>query len=197
MTRLHTALAVVLAAALVLAIPVATQAADGESGSEGFSLLRVPKVQADLKMTEQQKVQVLALSMELRNPKELGKQLREILTPTQLQRLKQIRLQVEGPAAINSHETATALGLTREQRQKLKTIQQEVAERMRDIFRSMKDLTVDERRAKMPETLEKLQRFRTEATERALAVLTPEQRAKLDKMQGKKLNLDASPQRRP
>jgi Spy/CpxP family protein refolding chaperone len=197
MTRLHTIFAVVLAAFLGMAVPVWAQSSGSgrESGSEGFSLLRVDRVQKDLKLTEEQKVQILALTMEARDPKTLGKRIGEILTPPQLRRLKQIRLQVEGPAAINSNEVAGNLSLTKEQRQKLKSLQDEVIAKMHEASLALKNLTADERRAKMPQILERMHDFRKEMMERTLDVLTPEQRTKLDKLQGQKLDLEADADR--
>jgi Spy/CpxP family protein refolding chaperone len=193
MIGLRTTFAIALAATVWMAAPVWAQSGSsgGESGSEGFSLLRSERVQKDLKLTEEQKVQVLALSMDARDPRALGKKVGELLTPIQVRRLKQIRLQVEGPAAINSHEVATALGLTKEQRQKLKSLQEEVVVKMREVSLAMRGLTTDEKRAKMPEVLDKMHDFRKETMERTLDVLTPEQRTKLEKLQGQKLDLDS------
>jgi Spy/CpxP family protein refolding chaperone len=166
----------------------------GDSGSEGFGLLRVQQVQRELKLTDEQKVQILALSMELReNRGNLSKKLSDILKPEQLQRLKEIRLQVEGPAALNSHEVAMKLGLNREQRTKLKAIQDEIRQAMQEAMQGLKDLTVDERREKMPELLEKMRRVRTETTEAALNVLTAEQKKDFEKLQGTKVDLGPPP----
>lgn len=162
----------------------------GQNSNEGFDLLRVAKVQRDLQLNEQQKVQILRLSMEMRKARfNMKKKLGEILDAQQLQRLKQIRLQVEGPAGINSHEVAMALGLTREQRMDLKALQGKIREDITIIFQEVRGLTVDERRAKIPEIVRKIQEIRVTTTQKALDLLTPKQREEFDAMQGKKLNL--------
>lgn len=162
----------------------------GQNTSEGFDLLRVAKVQSDLQLSEQQKVQILGLSMEMRNARfNMKKKLAEILDPRQLQRLKQIRLQVEGPAAMNSHEVAMDLGLTREQRMDLKILQNQIRVDITIIFQEVRGLTVDERRAKLPEIVRKIQQIRVEKTQQALDILTPKQRKEFEEMQGKKLDL--------
>ena len=163
----------------------------GENSSEGFGLLRIPKVQNDLQLSEEQKVQILALSMEMRNTRfNMRKKLAAILMPEQIQRLKEIRLQVEGPAGMNTHEVAMALGLTRAQRMKLKALQDQIREDIEIIFQGVRGLTVDQRRTKIPEIVRKIQLIRIETTQEAIQMLTSRQREKYEEMQGKKLDLD-------
>jgi hypothetical protein len=119
--------------------------------------------------------------------------LAEILDPTQLKRLKQIRLQVSGVHGINSHEVAMALGLTRTQRHSLTEIQEEVRHRVMNVLQELHGLTADERRAKMPNIVKRLELIRQETTADALRQLTPEQRTQLEKMQGLDLQLTVSP----
>ena len=186
-----------MAGILSAAVAVFAQSTDrrgNENSDEGFGLLKVEQVQRDLHLTDEQKVQILALSMELReNRANLSKKIADILTPEQYKRLKQIRLQVEGPAAINSHEVAMKLGLTKEQRKSLKVLQEQIGQEARDIVASLQGLTADERNAKKIEIYTKIETLRARRTEDALAILTPAQRKEFEQMQGPKLDLGALP----
>jgi hypothetical protein len=156
----------------------------------GFGLLRIPEVQQDLGLTDAQKVQVLALSMEMRGGHgDAGKKLESALRPEQIRRLKQIRLQVDGPAGLLGSEVASALELSPEQIRQLKALQDHVRDTVRQAFQDTKDLTQEQRRAKMPELFEKLQQVRKETSDKALEVLTEKQRGKFDTMQGPKIDL--------
>jgi Spy/CpxP family protein refolding chaperone len=189
---------VVLAVLTILSLAVSAALAQsgssdrrssGEGHDEGFGFLRVEAVQRDLHLTDEQRVQILALSMEIReNRGNLDKKIAEILTPEQSKRLKQICLQVGGPAVINGHEVAMKLGLTKEQRQTLKALQEEVRKDTQEAVASLKGLTIDERRAKMPELVAKIEIIRKDSTEKALAVLTPAQRNDFEAMQGVKID---------
>jgi Spy/CpxP family protein refolding chaperone len=166
----------------------------GDASGEGFGLLRVERVQQNLHLTDEQKVQILALSMELReNRANLGKRIAEILTAEQMKRLKQIRLQVEGVAAINSHEVAMTLGLTKDQRKTLKALQEQIGKQVQEAVTELKGLTVDERKQKMPEFYAKVEAIRKNTTEQALAVLTSSQRKEFEEMQGEKIDFGPSP----
>jgi Spy/CpxP family protein refolding chaperone len=114
------------------------------------------------------------------------KQLAEILQPAQLDRLKEIRLQVMGGAALALPEVAKALNITDEQTEKLKAIQQQVQDKMRE---AVQDLSQEERMAKMREIGPQM---RTEALAKVLEVLTPQQKEAFEKLKGKKIDIDLS-----
>jgi hypothetical protein len=165
----------------------------GRNSGLGFSLLRIPKVQDDLGLRQSQKVQILVLHMETqKNRSDMKEKLAEILDSRQMKRLKEIRLQVEGTSAINSHEVAMALGLSREQRKELKDIQNQINQQIMAVFQELQGLTADERQAKKPELVQRLENIRQETTTKALNLLTQDQRDQFDRMQGKKLNLTTS-----
>ena len=129
----------------------------GRTGLAGLRLLTNSEVQMDLRLTDEQRVQILTLSMELRANRETQEQkLADILTPEQLRRLRQIRLQVEGPAALNSPKMVKALNLSPEQCAKLRALQDQVREKVQELVKETKGLSTEERRAKMPEILGKL-----------------------------------------
>jgi Spy/CpxP family protein refolding chaperone len=166
----------------------------GGGGDEGFGLLRVEAVQRNLHLTDEQKVQILALGVEMRdNRGNIGKKIAEILTAEQLKRFKQIRLQVEGVAAINSHEVAMKLGLTKEQRKSLKALQDQIGAQVQEAAAELKGLTTDERRRKIPEFLAKVEEIRKTTNEQAMEVLTTSQRKDFQEMQGEKIDFGASP----
>ena len=101
-------------------------ASDGENA--GLRLLTNNQVQKDLQLTDEQRVQILTLTMELReNRGRVGQRLTEILTSAQLRRLKEIRLQVEGPAALNRPDMIKALDLSLVQCAQLRALQDQVA----------------------------------------------------------------------
>jgi Spy/CpxP family protein refolding chaperone len=165
-----------------------------ESGDMGFGLLRIPEVQKDMGLTDAQKVQILTLSMEMRDgQRDMGRKLELVLRPEQLRRLKQIRLQNEGAAALLSAEVSSTLELSPEQLRQLKALRDQVRKAMQQIIEETKGLTPEQRRAKMPEILEVLQKVRTETSEKASDVLTEKQRAKFDELQGPKIDLSGKP----
>jgi Spy/CpxP family protein refolding chaperone len=92
--------------------------------------------------------------------------LKKALLPHQLDRLKQIDLQVRmqqrGEGGLSSRTVAEALDLSDEQREKLEQRAEEVRKELQ----------------------EKVRQAQAEAREKMLEVLTPEQRAKLDEMLG-------------
>ena len=98
-------------------------------------------------------------------------QLAKILKPEQLERLKQISLQMQGVSALcNSQDTIDELGLTLEQQEKLKAV----------------FMPASKQTGKKPMTSQLAQQVR----ENALKVLTPEQRERFNKMQGKRMTIN-------
>ena len=74
-------------------------------------------------MTDEQIEKLKSLASQLfADPANAVKTLGQILTPQQIERLKQIKLQAAGAAALSIPEVAKALALTEEQREKLKTL---------------------------------------------------------------------------
>ena len=111
--------------------------------------------------------------------------LAEILTPEQMERLEQIDLQAQGAAALRKPDVIRALGLSLEQRDKLNAVfKQANKQREADVPPSgIKRLLPS---GVMPDQIEQ------ELVEKALKVLTPEQRQKFEKMKGKQMDFDRS-----
>jgi hypothetical protein len=98
------------------------------------------------------------------------KKLTEILEKAQLERLDQIRLQAQGPEGISDPAVATALGLTREDRQKIRT--------------ALAELNQGRQRGERPtEEQRTAQREKVEAKLKEL--LSKEQLDKLQELRGK------------
>jgi Spy/CpxP family protein refolding chaperone len=117
-------------------------------------LLRSPQVQQELKLTDQQKQQLEQLGEQWREKMrglrdlppeerrqkvqgmraEVEKPISQILNEQQMKRLKQIALQVEGYAALERPEIADQVGLTKEQRQKIRDILRQAGEKRREAF---------------------------------------------------------------
>lgn len=153
-------------------------------------LLRQEAVQEDLGLTDDQKQQLRRLAAgqqrggdrpnlrdmsqeerrewmaEMRERMEAAeKKMSDILTEEQRTRLKQIRLQVMGPAAVGEPEFAKELGLTDEQREKIGQLRERVRQARED---GSNDETLRERMANAVKDM-----------------LTPEQREKLETLRGK------------
>jgi hypothetical protein len=91
-----------------------------------------------------------------------------ILTPPQRLRLRQLALQSEGPGVFREPEVVETLGLSPEQRERIRAIEEEI------LFGQMREL----RSGRVPEGPGK------PADDRILAVLTPEQARRWKGMAG-------------
>jgi Spy/CpxP family protein refolding chaperone len=175
-------------------------------GGSELMLLRQKSVQDELKVTEDQVKKVTELAEkqrgafgELRNlsreerqkkieerSKENAKALAEILKPEQVKRLKQISLQQQGARAINNPEVATALNLTAEQKEKVKSIGEEAAKEMRELFQG----------GNREEARKEMADLRKSTEEKVQGVLTTEQKAKLKELQGEPFKGEIRPPER-
>ncbi|MEN6449798.1 MAG: Spy/CpxP family protein refolding chaperone [Thermoguttaceae bacterium] len=135
------------------------------------------------------------------NVQKFEKGLAEILTPEQRERLHQLRLQLtlksDAAMALNAGDIAKALGLSQEQREKLKGIREATQKELQETVGALRDVPPEERREKFREISQKLGKLHEQATEKAMQVLTPEQQQKLEKLKGKKFEIDLSALRRP
>ena len=104
------------------------------------------------------------------------KEVEKILKPEQFTRLKQIARQQGGPAAYLSAENAKDLKLTDEQKKKLRDIADELQKDTFALFQGGG--------GRSPETFEKVAMLNKEATDKAAAVLTDEQKSKWKELTG-------------
>ena len=222
MTRVRSSL--VLAMAVVLATSLLAAAAEQGSRSRrgfGFSgrtssltgLLSREEVQKELKLTDEQKTKVEALSKKLREEmteqyaglrditdaakrrakyEELRQQrdtkareaLGDVISREQLMRLYQIRLQISGTVyALNNRYVARLLKLTDEQKKKAAGIDTETQKKQREASSGMGRDASQEQRTK---AFAKVREIRQAAEKEALALLTDEQKKGLDKIKGEK-----------
>jgi len=170
----------------------------------GAALLQSSQIQKELELTGDQieKVKALAeanrdaftgtrdLTREERTAKfaELQKsqqsKLDEILTPGQRDRFKEISLQVRGAGALSEKDVQEALALSTDQKDQITKIR-------------------EENRPQRGQgggnggNFEELRKAREEANNKVLAVLTSDQKAKFEKMQGKKIEIDRAALRGP
>jgi hypothetical protein len=117
------------------------------------------------------------------------KKVQEILLPPQYDRLHEISIQVRGVGALADSKVQDELGLSEEQKTKLKEIRDKVETQMRSVFESMRDLSQEQRRAKFAEMREKMQSARKETEEQTLQTLTAAQRDKFEQLKGKKIDI--------
>jgi delta 1-pyrroline-5-carboxylate dehydrogenase len=188
----------------------------GGGGMGLLMLVQNEKVQKELEIVDDQKTKLTELSTEQRTAMrdmftsmqdlsqeerqtkmqemqdKFQKKLADILLPKQLERLKEIQLQAEGPMALANPDIAKALNLTSEQQDKVKAIRDEAQAKVRELFTGMQDLSQEERRAKMTEMQTKMQTMTKELGDKLLTILTPDQVAQFDKMKGAKVDIDFS-----
>jgi len=112
---------------------------------------------------------------------ETREELRGVLQPEQVRRLRQIRMQARGADALASPRLQEALDLTSDQKAKIHEINEDGHEEAREIFRS-----AGEDRAG---AMKKLQALHKETLDRAGAVLTDKQKAQWKEMAGEPFHI--------
>ncbi len=193
-----------LAVFVIAAAPVLAQRGGGGRGGPGggsMGLLMNKDVQQDLKMTDEQIAKVNELMQKQReamkdlSPEEKRekmpdmakaneRQVSQILKPEQRQRLKQLRLQRDGAMAIADPEVASNLQLSGEQREKIKSITDDMRKEFGELRQS--GAPPEEMRQKMGE-------LRKSTNDKIMEVLTEEQKAKWKEMQGAPFKGDFRP----
>jgi Spy/CpxP family protein refolding chaperone len=188
----------------------------GDARGTLLGLLRLEEVQKELKLSEDQATKVNEISEKLRGEMreqyavlqdienmqerrakttELSnqldakarEQLREVLSREQMMRLFQIRLQVRGAVyALNNTRIAGRLELTDEQKKKVAELDKATQDKITEAYSALSNLSQEERREKMAELREKVSKMRNEAEEKALGLLTAEQKEAFEKMKGEK-----------
>ncbi len=209
-----------LAVAAMVAVTVSTVVAQGPGGGRGMGgggrfndptfLLGTEQVQKELELSDEQKTSVQKLVddnrqafMDLQKSgasfQDIGAKMREartdnkkkvddILLPPQRERMDQIMLQMAGANALNRPDVAEKLGLSDDQKSKLKDIADDAQQKRMDLFSAGPPADQQE----MQDRIQKGQKISADQKEKAMAVLTADQKDKLEKMQGKKFELDMS-----
>jgi Spy/CpxP family protein refolding chaperone len=168
------------------------------------ALAQLPEVEQDLKLTGEQKSKIVELYDKLNEDRQAlfpkaqsdfegfiadmtkltndaAKAVNALLDETQQKRLAEIYVQANGPIAAFDDAVATELKLTDDQKKKLIDVRNEQ-------FGSFQG--VDWQSMSEEEANKKIDEIIAEQNKAYAAVLTDEQRAALDKMQGEKLEID-------
>lgn len=216
---LVTALAIGVACACVAQAQAAEQSRRGSGrgfrrGSL-ISLLRLEQVQKEMKLSEEQTAKVKEvlekLGAEMREQytalreiedrqqrmektaalsdefdSKLREQLRDIVPREQMMRLYQIRMQVRPVVdSLSNRHVAGRLELSDQQKEELAAIAKDSQAKQSELYAAMRGAT-DEQRS---EVFQKLRQARSDADEKALAVLTAEQKKSFEEMKGEKIEL--------
>jgi hypothetical protein len=195
----------VLGVAVLLAGPTPAQQRRGGPGGFGpGAMLQNPDVQKELKISDEQKEKIQAASKKVNDkyaddraklrdaPQEerfekmrelnqkvsadLDKELADILKPEQIKRYKQLQVQQRGLQAFNDPEVQKALKLTDDQKDKLKTIGEDARKEMaglREEFQSNRE-----------GAMKKMTMIRKESMDKAISVLSDEQKTAWKDMTG-------------
>jgi Spy/CpxP family protein refolding chaperone len=204
-----------LALVTTLALTGSAMAQRGPGGGFGFGpgrgggarMLGIPEVQAELKLTDDQKTKVNALMEAMRgqrgqfgqgqdlSPEERQKlfaqrraeenqKVNAILNADQQKRYRQIRLQQQGISAVAEKEVADELKLTADQRSKIQTIQQEQMQSMRSLFQGAG--------GDFQSLRPKMEAMRKETDEKIAALLTDDQKKSWKEMLGAPFTLPSA-----
>ncbi len=208
------AMVVVLGVAFVTVVDAAEGRRRGSGRGSLLGLLRMEQVQKELKLSDEETAKVKTFSEKHRG--EMRKQyegireiedrekrrakwtelrdqsdrkareaLREILPREKMMRLYQIRMQVRAVVdSLASRYVSGKLELTDEQKEKLAQITKD-SQAARSKLGSMRDASEEKRR----EAYAKYRKIRSDANEKALGLLTAEQKEALEKMKGEKIEL--------
>ena len=103
-----------------------------------------------------------------------------------MQRLNEIHIQRAGIIALNYEDVADKLGLTADQQEKLKELGEESRRKSADSFSAYNAQSLDN--LKRQELTRKQNEITSERKDKSIALLTDDQKAKFEKLQGKKFD---------
>lgn len=188
----------------------------GMSRSSLLGLLRIEQVQKEMKLSEEQTAKVRevgeALGTEMREQysalrdiedreqqrakmtelrdefdAKAREKLRDVLEREQMMRLYQIRMQVRSVTdSLENRYVAGRLKLTDDQKAKLADVAKEARAKMSELYGKMRDASQEQR----SELYQKFRSIRSEGDEKALGVLTDEQKQAFEEMKGEKIELE-------
>lgn len=181
-----------------------------------IGLLRIEQVQKELKLSDEQlgKVREVgeALGTEMREQyaaaremqgreqqrakmnelhdqfdSKAREELRDILTREQMMRLYQIRMQVRSVIdSLDNRYVAGRLKLTDEQKAKVAEVGKEVQAKMSGLYGKMRDASQEQRSG----LFQQFRSIRSAGDEKALGILTDEQKKAFEEMKGEKIELE-------
>ena len=135
----------------------------------------------DLTPEERQKEMPLVMKMITEKGKELQEKVDKVLNAKQSTRMKELSLQRRGVDALQDDTVIAELKLSDEQKKKLETVRDEIADKQQEIIKSLTSGGGDQGQIR-----EKMGELRKEAGEKAMAILTDSQREQFEKMKGPK-----------
>ncbi len=187
----------------------------GMSRSSFLGLLNREQVQAEMKLTDEQKTQVKAITEKLMGEMreqfsalrdiedrakraekmselsdqldgKLREEMRGLLEREQMMRLFQIRLQVNAASdSLTNERLARRLEISDQQKQKLAEVKTELQAKQAELYGKMSDASQNQRSSLNQE----LRQLRADADQKALDALTAEQKKSFEEMKGKIIEL--------
>jgi len=113
----------------------------------------------------------------------------QILTPKQNERLSEINIQMAGITALGYQEVADKIGLTADQKIQLKNLADDTGRRLTELFPTSQAQLRDEQTRQ--ERKKKQDAIKSERKDKVISLLTNEQKAKFEKLQGEKFDLSS------
>jgi hypothetical protein len=170
----------------------------GGFGTNPLMLLQTEPVQKELELSEDQKSSLTKLADENRGGggggqmsqeerqqrrEAMQKKVNEVLLPNQQERLEQIVLQVsvkmQTAQALADSKVADKLQLTDDQKKQLADLSSDYRQKIMDLFQGGG-----------PPDPDAMAKLRTEQSDKAMAVLTSDQKDQLTKLEGKTIDID-------
>ena len=146
----------------------------------------------DLSPEEQKENMPELMKMVSEKGRDIQQKVEKVLDQTQLARMKELSLQNRGAAALEDDEVIAALKITDDQKTKLAAIREEGGKKVEE---AMQALRGGGGGGDAGEIRQKLMAMRKELGDKAVEVLSPEQREQFEKMKGAKFTFP--PQRGP
>jgi hypothetical protein len=165
----------------------------GRGGMNPLALLQAEPIQKELELSDDQKASITKLAEDNRGGggggqspeerqqrrEEMQKKINDILLPNQQERIEQITLQLQGARALSDTKVADKLQLNDDQKKQLADLSSEYRQKIMDLMQGGG-----------PPDREAMGKLRTEETDKAMGVLTSDQKDQFTKMQGKKIEID-------
>mgnify|MGYP006134795461 CR=1 FL=1 len=125
--------------------------------------------------------------------KKIQEAIEEVLLPQQVERLEEIRLQIQGVAALLTEPVQKSLKITAEQKTKFDGIQKGTQEKGQELFSGVREAFQggdrEKAQAMMQEIREKMTAMQKEAEGKILGVLTDGQKKEFKEMKGKPVEI--------
>jgi hypothetical protein len=138
---------------------------------------------------EDEKISELLVEMKTATDK-VRTELGEVLQPEQLDRFREIILQIYGWGVLTYDDFAESLGITQQQLEQLDILRDDMVQEMRDTWQVPDADTAEERKKILSANNQKMQAILTSYNDKATAVLTEEQKKNLETLKGEQFQLD-------